>query len=157
MEEACNATCPDKCSSGNWKIHDNDLQRWKENNIINIDCGNERYKPASRIVNVFHPRHGIYQQNILNIIFMKVIPGVLPRPSDGCPRGTVGCDDPGCPNTCFCEDHCSWEKCSLFNPPQDCFHKINGKWSRKSSRDVWVAKFHGIPSYVPHIFSFKVF
>ena len=44
LEEVCNATCPEKCSSGNWMIRDNDLQRWKENNIINIDCGKKDVK-----------------------------------------------------------------------------------------------------------------
>ena len=118
MEESCNATCPDKCSSANWKILDDD-RRWKTNHIINVDCA---------------------------------VSGLIPRPSDGCPEGTIGFNAPGCPNTCYCEDHCSWEKCSLVNAPTDCFHRTNGAWSRKSSRDVWVAKFHGTPNNATHTF-----
>ena len=73
----------------------------------------------------------------------QVIPGLIPRPSEGCPEKTVGCYAPGCPNTCYCEDHCSWQRCSLFNPPVECFDDINGTWFRKYKGDHWVANFRG--------------
>ena len=72
----------------------------------------------------------------------QVFAGLIPRPSEGCPEKTIGCDAPGCPTTCFCEDHCSWERCSLTDPPMECLDDMNGEWKR--GKNAWVAKFRGI-------------
>ena len=55
------------------------------------------------------------------------------RPSDGCPLGTI---DGG--STCYCEEHCSWHKCRLSEPPKDCPGVCNWEWD--SLRMYWVAK-----------------
>ena len=39
LEETCNATCPQKCSSVSWKVYDSDKKNWILNNVLNIDCG----------------------------------------------------------------------------------------------------------------------
>ena len=65
-------------------------------------------------------------------------------PLDGCPGGTVGCQDGRCPYTCLCEDHCSWEKCTLENAPDDCLSHVNSKWVWDSRHLFWVAKINGI-------------
>ena len=71
------------------------------------------------------------------------VQGRISRPSDGCPEGTDGCDSQGCPNTCFCADHCSWEKCYLYEPPPDCLAGIQGAWVKESSEDFWTATTRG--------------
>ena len=43
------------------------------------------------------------------------------RPNSGCPMGTFDSV-----STCYCEDHCSWESCKLFHPPQYCLEHMNG-------------------------------
>ena len=55
-------------------------------------------------------------------------------PNRGCPHGTFKGKD-----TCFCEDHCSWEICRLMDPPNNCI--IEGKlfWKWDENRDAWVA------------------
>ena len=77
----------------------------------------------------------------------KVVPGLIPRPPEGCPENTIGCYAPGCPTTCYCEDHCSWQQCSLSDPPMACFDDIDGTWFRKNDGDPWVAKFNGNQNY----------
>ena len=64
----------------------------------------------------------------------EIIP---PQPATGCPFGTFDSL-----NTCFCEDHCSWETCRLINPPQDCLSKIDGEaiWAWDVVEDAWVAQ-----------------
>lgn len=63
---------------------------------------------------------------------------MIPKPpADGCPKGTFD----GL-NTCFCEDHCSWETCRLLNPPQDCLSNIVNEpvWAWNKQKQVWVAQ-----------------
>ena len=64
----------------------------------------------------------------------KSIPKI---PDNGCPSGTFKGID-----TCFCEDHCSWEICRLTNPPKECLSRITGKavWSLDDNADGWVAQ-----------------
>lgn len=66
------------------------------------------------------------------------------RPSDGCPISTYGCDDHICPNTCFCEDHCSWHKCKLKTPPLSCIAQENRKWDYDSRTKSWKIILEGI-------------
>ena len=58
---------------------------------------------------------------------------LLKRPS-GCPNGTLE----GL-TTCFCEDHCSWERCRLETPPYDCLPRTNTAWVWDSKKKYWVA------------------
>lgn len=63
---------------------------------------------------------------------------LIPKPeANGCPQGTFD----GL-NTCYCEDHCSWETCRLVDPPQNCLSKIAGEvvWAWGSKQDAWVAQ-----------------
>ena len=64
-----------------------------------------------------------------------------------CPENTVGCYGFGCPNTCFCEEHCSWEKCRLEEPPKGCIESLGGVWVKNSVENYWTAKFIGTQIY----------
>ena len=59
------------------------------------------------------------------------------RPPDGCPINTLGCKNHTCPNTCFCEDHCSWKKCRLENPPKSCVADSIRKWYFDDGKKYW--------------------
>ena len=76
-------------------------------------------------------------------LFFNLIDGFEPqlplRPSDGCPKGTTGCYTFGCPNTCYCEDHCSWEKCFLATPPERCLSGTDGAWYWMFDEMYWTA------------------
>ena len=65
------------------------------------------------------------------------------RPSHVCPKGTTGCNDFGCPDTCYCEDHCSWERCLLDIPPTECLIPWNRTWMWNNRHMYWYAKFPG--------------
>ena len=67
---------------------------------------------------------------------------IPPKPLGGCPKNTLGCNTPnfGCPNTCYCEDHCSWKKCTLYSPPYQCLTGIDGEWVWNDKRQYWVAQ-----------------
>ena len=62
-----------------------------------------------------------------------------------CPEYTDGCYGFGCPNTCFCEEHCSWGKCWLEEPPNDCIENLGGVWIRNPTESYWTAEFKGLP------------
>ena len=59
------------------------------------------------------------------------------RPSEGCPGGSNGCNDIECPNTCFCEDHCSWKKCKLDKPLQNCLIQAKRNWVYDHRNNHW--------------------
>ena len=42
--------------------------------------------------------------------------------------------------TCHCEDHCSWYKCRLEQPPMDCLDVENSSWKWNAKRKYWVAQ-----------------
>ena len=86
--------------------------------------------------------------NMSYIIPYQVVSGLIRRPSEGCPEKTTGCYAPGCPATCYCEDHCSWQRCYLSHPPLACLDDIDGYWFRKKKSDPWVAKFHGNSNFI---------
>ena len=65
------------------------------------------------------------------------------RPLDGCPLGTNGCGNVACPNTCFCEDHCSWKKCKLDKPPNSCLKHTRRTWVYDRQKGYWRTKFIG--------------
>ena len=63
---------------------------------------------------------------------------LIPKPSAyGCPQGTFDSL-----NTCYCEDHCSWETCRLLNPPQNCLSNTANEsaWAWDSQKGAWVAQ-----------------
>ena len=68
------------------------------------------------------------------------------KPKQGCPFGTYGCTGKTCYNTktCFCEQHCSWEKCRLLEAPDDCLAGMNSKWRWDSRKLHWVAQTKGM-------------
>ena len=74
------------------------------------------------------------------------------RPSDGCPVGTHGCGDVICPNTCFCEDHCSWKKCKLKNQPLGCIVHENRKWDYDHQANFWRIRLEGIVVNITDLF-----
>ena len=62
----------------------------------------------------------------------------IPKPPPGgCPQGTFDSL-----NTCYCEDHCSWETCWLINPPLNCLSNIANEsvWAWNAQKNVWVAQ-----------------
>ena len=65
------------------------------------------------------------------------------RPLDGCPIGTDECNGDGCPNTCFCEDHCSWKICKLEKPPKNCLMHTNRKWHYNQRNYYWETTWKG--------------
>ena len=68
---------------------------------------------------------------------------VVHRPSDGCPVGAFGCIDRACPNSCYCEDHCSWKKCKLEDPPEGCLIHSDRKWFYDEENRYWRANLKG--------------
>ena len=70
-------------------------------------------------------------------------PELPSRPKGGCTQNTIECRGLGCPDTCYCEDHCSWEKCFLESPPHDCLLDTNGVWSWNARNKYWNAKSMG--------------
>ena len=66
---------------------------------------------------------------------------VLTPGDDGCPKNTIGCTGLGCPKTCYCEDGCTWERCTLSNPPEECLRGTNSTWHLGPRH--WTAKFTG--------------
>ena len=74
------------------------------------------------------------------------------RPLDGCPLGTYGFGKNDCgsidwmqwmddkcdaPNTCFCEDHCSWKRCKMDKPPQRCLDHAKREWVYDKELKYW--------------------
>ena len=57
-----------------------------------------------------------------------------------CPTGTNGCAESKCPNTCYCEDHCSYERCIIEEAPNDCLSQTNAEWTWDPLRRYWVAQ-----------------
>ena len=66
------------------------------------------------------------------------------RPKHGCPKDSYGCtgDDCNNPGICFCEEHCSWGKCRLFDSPSDCLREVESVWNWDLKQNFWVAQ-HG--------------
>ena len=61
----------------------------------------------------------------------------LLKPSTGCTKGSI---DVG--GRCYCEDHCSWERCKLTEKPNDsCVPTAQSKWDWDTENDFWVLKF----------------
>ena len=72
--------------------------------------------------------------------------GILKSISE-CPKGTIECKEVGCSNTCYCEDHCSWEKCFLEVPPSQCLLGTSGGWKLNTRKMYWTAEVTGALMY----------
>ena len=72
--------------------------------------------------------------------------GVVTPGPDGCPRQTKGCSEFGCPNTCYCEDRCNWERCKLSQPPKECLRNTNSTWQQEDNH--WTARSTGVLSSI---------
>ena len=72
------------------------------------------------------------------------------KPESGCPPGAFGYSY----NTrvCYCEPHCRWDMCRLYDPPNDCLIETGSKWIWDKKSNYWVAQLleghieHGILS-----------
>ena len=42
--------------------------------------------------------------------------------------------------SCSCEPHCSWDKCRLFQAPDDCLAGTRSIWLWDAQRKYWVAQ-----------------
>ena len=64
------------------------------------------------------------------------------RPIYGCPANSYGCTRNDCNHldTCFCEEHCSWETCRLFDHPDVCLTDIKSRWVWDLKQKFWVAQ-----------------
>ena len=71
---------------------------------------------------------------------------IVDRPLNGCPFPSHGCSNEKCPSTCFCEDHCSWKKCKLKDPPRRCLLNANRTWKFNEEKEYWEATWRGISS-----------
>ena len=74
---------------------------------------------------------------IVGDVYQKLIPSV---PKGKCPKGTYGCIEENCPDTCFCENHCSWAKCALYEAPAECLISVNSEWTWHFTKGYWVAQ-----------------
>ena len=71
-------------------------------------------------------------------------PVLIPSPpATGCPNGTLSCSGGHCTVTCFCEDHCSWEKCALDEKPDHCLLDQYAMWVWDPRYNYWVAQYKG--------------
>ena len=63
-------------------------------------------------------------------------------PQGGCPANTYGCSGNDCnrPQSCFCEEHCSWETCRLADSPENCLNDVKSVWSWDVKKHFWVAQ-----------------
>ena len=79
-------------------------------------------------------------------------------PSEGCPLGSYGFGIHDCgfdvrdpnayvqcdaPDTCFCEDHCSWKRCKIDKPPQSCLTHAKREWVYIPEGQYWRTNLRG--------------
>ena len=102
--------------------------------LFNITCANRLVK-----ILIVALRH---QSDNQNYMFHSDVPSLVAPNSDGCTGITNGCTGFGCPKTCYCQDHCSWQKCTLLEPPEECLRDTNGSWQWESN--YWVAEYNGV-------------
>ena len=60
---------------------------------------------------------------------------IHPRPTNGCPTNTID----GV-TTCYCEDHCSWSRCRLEVPPEECLENTLSTWKWNHMKNQWTAQ-----------------
>ena len=79
------------------------------------------------------------------------------KPNNGCPSNTVGCSGSDCnhPDSCFCEQHCSWEMCKLHEYPNDCLVDVKSVWKWDSKKHSWVAQVQGKITYT--VFDVRIY
>ena len=111
--------------------------QWEANQLIHIDCG----KQVSINLLYMYVQYNFFLTFCANHnhAYSIVEHPNVPTPSpEGCPQNTKGCTEFGCPNTCYCADHCSWEKCKISPPPLSCLHRTDSAWQWNSG--WWTAK-----------------
>lgn len=67
----------------------------------------------------------------------------------GCPMNTDSCSGQHCsdPNNCFCDYHCSWTKCRLFEKPENCLGSLDYGWKWNPEEMLWTAVNIGIQNW----------
>ena len=72
------------------------------------------------------------------------------KPDEGCPSDTYGCTGNSCYDkiNCFCEPHCSWKKCRLFQKPNSCLSSVDSEWRWSSQKMCWVAQIKGLINFI---------
>ena len=66
------------------------------------------------------------------------------RAASDCPAGAFDCfDEYRRECLCFCEDHCSWKKCTLYETPHQCIPDENAMWAWDKTNRHWVAQYKG--------------
>ena len=81
------------------------------------------------------------------VIYGKTYSVIVPkRPKDGCPDNSYGCSGYDCnmKQSCFCEEHCSWETCRLVDYPEECIEDLESIWRWDTEKLFWVAQVHGM-------------
>ena len=81
---------------------------------------------------------------VFKILYVSVHTDVLTPDTKGCPAYTRGCMSFGCPNTCYCGDRCSWERCTLTQPPEKCIQESHGTWLQNIESLYWTAETKGL-------------
>ena len=61
-------------------------------------------------------------------------------PRDGCYEGTFEHYWKDIVITCFCEDHCAWERCHLIEPPEKCVIGTQNDWWWDDKQGYWTAQ-----------------
>ena len=103
-----------------------------------------------RTITSFHQTRPIdYFVTLTVFIYFQLDYLIASRALDGCSSGSYGCEDDGCPSTCFCEDHCSWRKCKLTEPPQSCVKNSRRIWIYDQRRNYWKTAWAGILMKLP--------
>ena len=95
--------------------------------------------------NKLHYRHQIFSAKL--DLAADIPPGGCPFGSYG--FGTHDCEYEGAdtkcdaPNTCFCEEHCSWKRCKIDKPPQSCLQHAKREWVYNPERKYWRTNLKG--------------
>ena len=85
-------------------------------------------------------------KRVKNMTLDEMIPV---KPAEGCPSDTYGCEGISCYDkiNCFCEPHCSWKKCRLFQKPNACLSSVDSEWRWSSQKMCWVAQIKGMKRF----------
>ena len=140
-EPHCNKECPNKCSSNYWKVYDAMKRQWKIENTVTVQCG--KFKRVVNSMNYLDKKKSLFKILVYcdKAKYVLVYSDVLIPGDEGCPKHTIGCIGLGCPTTCYCEDRCSWERCTLLKPPEECLRGTNSTWQLGLKH--WIAKSTG--------------
>ena len=87
----------------------------------------------------------IYTESENSSISHQMLRGVPNLSEQSCPSNTYGCLGNNCNGlqTCFCEEHCSWEFCRLVQAPKECLEETKSDWTWDAKKLSWVAQRRG--------------